>query len=82
MPSVILHILNEDPILGEVDHLPAPTDNTITLKNPRRRDGKDLHYLSASVTDVIWPMTRIAFIEILPGEEEERVIGFVREHNP
>lgn len=79
MPTILIHILNEDPILGEVNELPAPTDQIITVKNPRRRDGKDLHYLQANVTEVIWPMARIAFIEIIPGEEEEEIIGFVRE---
>jgi hypothetical protein len=79
MPTILIHILNEDPILGEVAELPTATDQTILVKNPRRRDGKDLHYLQANVTDVIWPMVRIAFIEIIPGEEEEQLIGFVRE---
>jgi len=79
MPTLLIHILNEDPILGEVPELPAPTDQIILVKNPRRRDGKDLHYLQANVTEVIWPMSRCAFIEIIPGEEEEEIIGFVRE---
>ncbi len=79
MPTILIHIMNEDPILGEVNELPAATDQIITVKNPRRRDGKDLHYLQANVTEVIWPMGRIAFIEIIPGEEEEEIIGFVRE---
>lgn len=79
MPTILIHILNEDPILGEVAELPAPSDQIVTVKNPRRRDGKDLHYLQANVTEVIWPMARIAFIEIIPGAEEEEIIGFVRE---
>jgi hypothetical protein len=79
MPSILVHILNEDPILGEVDALPAPSDNTITLKNPRRRDGKDIIYLDVSVTNVIFPIHRISFIEVLPAGEEEEIITFVRE---
>lgn len=79
MPTVLVHIANEDPILGEVDQLPATTDTNILIKNPRRRDGKDLTNLMASVTQVIWPMVRIGFIEIVPGGEEEQIIGFVRE---
>jgi hypothetical protein len=79
MPTVLIHIANEDPIMGEVDQLPSVTDTNMLVKNPRRRDGKDLHYLQASVTQVIWPMVRIGFIEIIPGEEEEQLIGFVRE---
>jgi hypothetical protein len=79
MPTVLIHIANEDPILGEVESLPGPGDQSILVKNPRRRDGKDLHYLQANVTDVIWPINRIAFIELIPGSEEEQIIGFVRE---
>jgi hypothetical protein len=79
MPTVLIHIANEDPVLGEVDQLPAVTDTNILVKNPRRRDGKDLPNLLANVTQVIWPMVRIGFIEIVPGGEEEQLIGFVRE---
>ena len=77
--SILLHLPNEDAVVCEVEELPKPTDTILLVNNPRRRDGKDLHYLEASVTSVIWPMHRIAFIELLPGEEEDRIIGFVRE---
>jgi hypothetical protein len=79
MPTVLIHIANEDPILGEVDQLPGLTDTNMLVKNPRRRDGKDLPNIMNSVTQVIWPMVRIGFIEIVPGSEEEQIIGFVRE---
>ncbi|MDT8897262.1 MAG: hypothetical protein ACPLUL_10455 [Thermanaerothrix sp.] len=79
MPSVIIHLNNEDPVLGEIDALPSPTDYLIIVKNPRKRDGKDLHYIEANVTTVIWPVSRINFIEVLPAAEEEEVISFVRE---
>lgn len=77
--TVILHISNEDPVVGEIEELPTPSDTTISLSNPRKRDGKDLHFLDADVTTVIWPWERINFLEILPSEEEEKIIGFVRE---
>jgi hypothetical protein len=79
MPSVIVHLNNEDPVLGEVDAIPSPTDSLIIVKNPRKRDGKDLHYIEANVTTVIWPVSRINFIEVLPTTEEEEVISFIRE---
>lgn len=79
MPTILIHISNEDPILGEVESLPTTNDQSIRVKNPRRRDGKDLHYLQANVTEVIWPVGRIAFIEIIPGDQEDQIIGFVRE---
>ncbi len=79
MPTVLIHIMNEDPVAGEVEHLPSPTDNLIILKNPRKRDGKDLHYLEPNVSTVIWPISRINFIEVMPTGEEEEIITFIRE---
>lgn len=79
MPSLVLHIVNEDPVVGEVDVLPSPVDILVIIKNPRKRDGKDLNYLEPNVTTVIWPMSRINFIEVLPTSEEEEIITFVRE---
>ncbi len=76
---IFVHILNEDPVLGDVEQLPGPADTNVLLSNPRKRDGKDIPSLMASVTQVIVPMHRIAYIEVMPGEEEEQIIGFVRE---
>jgi hypothetical protein len=77
--SIILHISGEPSILGEIDELPKTTDTLITVSNPRLRDGKDLHYLEHNVVKVIWPVDKITLIEVLESEEEERLIGFVRE---
>jgi len=77
--SVILHIAGEPSILGELEELPKPTDNLITVSNPRLRDGKDIHYLEHNVVKVIWPVDKITLIEVLESEEEEHLIGFVRE---
>ncbi|HSB01154.1 MAG TPA: hypothetical protein VLE49_10920 [Anaerolineales bacterium] len=77
--SVILHISGESAIMGEVDDLPKPSDTLIIVSNPRLRDGKDIHYLEHNVVKVIWPIDKITLIEILESEEEEHLIGFVRE---
>ncbi|GMR11153.1 MAG: hypothetical protein BMS9Abin28_1979 [Anaerolineae bacterium] len=77
--TVLLHLSGEDPVLGEIEEIPAPTDTTVTVNNPRRRDGKDLPYIDRNVVTVIWPMHRVTFMEILPSTEEEELIGFVRE---
>ena len=79
MPTVIMHMASEDAVVGEVDELPKMSDTLVTLKNPRRKDGKDLAYLEQNVTQVIWPINRLTLIEILPGAEEEEIISFVRE---
>lgn len=77
--TIIVHIPSEPSVIGEVEELPKPDDQSITLHNPRQKDGKDLHYLEHNVVQVIYPMHRISVIEILPGEEEDQIIGFVRE---
>ena len=77
--TVILHIKNSEPVIAEVDELPKSNDLVITIKNPRSLDGKDLHYLMDKVVTVIWPIESLYFIEVMPSEEEEQIIGFVRE---
>jgi hypothetical protein len=77
--TVIIHPTGEEPIIGEVEELPQPTDLSITINSPRRIDGKELHYLTESVLTVIWPISRLNFIEVLPTKAEEEIIGFVRE---
>jgi hypothetical protein len=77
--TLVVHIQNSDPVVGEADELPSPTDTMIVVKNPRRLDGKDIHYLSENVLTVYWPVDRINFIEVLSEGEEEEIIGFVRE---
>lgn len=79
MHTILIHIHNEDPVLGEVENLPGVTDTIISVNNPRKRDGKDLPNLTQNVTTVIWPMVRVGFIEIIPGEQDEQIFGFVRE---
>ena len=77
--SVILHIAGESSILGEIEELPKSTDTIVVVSNPRMRDGKDIHYLEHNVVKVIWPINKLTLIEILESEEEENLIGFVRE---
>lgn len=78
--TIIVHIKNEEAVLGEIENMPAPSDQVIVMDNPRRRDGKDLHYLEDEATTIIIPWHRINFIEIMPSESEmEEVITFVRE---
>jgi hypothetical protein len=77
--TIQIHIVNEEPLLAEVEALPAPTDTLVYAMNPRLRDGKDVRFLAPNVTTVILPMSRVNFIQVLPSGTEERVIGFVRE---
>jgi len=77
--QVILHISNEEPIVGDIEELPQPGDTVLIINNPRKRDGKDVPYLSVDVTTVMWPWSKVNFLEIMPAEAEEEIVGFVRE---
>lgn len=77
--TLILHIQGIEPVVGEADEIPPLDATLILIHNPRRVDGKDLSFLADNVVTMMWPVDKINFIEIQSGEEEDRIIGFVRE---
>ncbi|HKZ43420.1 MAG TPA: hypothetical protein VJZ78_00100 [Anaerolineales bacterium] len=77
--TLLIHVVNEDPIVGDVDELPGKTDTMVWVNNPRRKDGKDIHYLDSRVVTILIPVARITFIEIIPSEIEEEIISFVKD---
>ena len=80
MPQTVqIHITNEEPIVAEIENLPAPSDTLLMAMNPRTRDGKDLRFLAPNVTTLILPVNRLNYIQLLPSGEEEKVVGFVRD---
>lgn len=88
--SVIVHLLGEDAFLGEVDSLPDPTHSYILLRNIRRKDGKELPYVTNGATAFLYPWSRISFVETMgdvpgtaaaaaDGGGSTTVLGFFRE---
>ena len=71
--TVMIHVLNEDAVVGEVDALPEPNDQVIIVSNVRRRDGRDVSYILPETN------TRVHCVEILPSEGEEEIVSFIRE---
>jgi hypothetical protein len=79
VPTVIIHIQNEESVMGEVNQLPGFNDNILMVKNPRRKDGRELDYLEPDTDTVLWPLTRVNFIEVVGAGEGDKIISFVRE---
>lgn len=77
--KVLVHVLNEEAVVGEIEQLPDPTDQVLILRNVRYRDGRDVSYVLPETDTVIYPWERIHCVEILPGESEEDVVSFIRE---
>lgn len=79
----MLHVLNEETIVADLEGLPGPQDNCVVAHNPRKRDGKRLPMLAEGVNTVIYPWARITFIEVLDESEGvasgDSIVGFFRE---
>ena len=61
MPTVIIHVQNEDPVVGEMDALPGSNDLLIIVKNPRRKWGHMFNILLYNCQ--IW-----RYVEIYPQD--------------
>jgi hypothetical protein len=77
--TLLVHIENEDAVVGEVEELPDPTAQYIALRSPRLRDGREVTYLLAETNVVLYPWNRVHSVEILPTEEDEQIVTFIRE---
>jgi len=77
--TLLVHMENEDAVVGEVEELPDPNAQYITLRSPRLRDGREVTYLLAETNVVLYPWSRVHSVEILPTEEDEQIVTFIRE---
>ena len=77
--TVLLHIQNEDAVIGEMEALPDPTAQFLKVDRPRLRDGREVPYFLAETNTVIYPWHRIHSLEILPQDGEDKIVTFVRE---
>lgn len=79
MPTIYVHVQGLEAFVAEVESLPDPQDSFIVCNNPRKRDGKDLEYVLAEVSQIMVPWHRINFVEVMPSGEEEEVFTFIRD---
>ena len=77
---VVIHVHNEDPFVAEMDDVPNPNDNFLLVRNPRKRDGKSLTFITTGATSFIYPWNRISFVELMDeAQTQDSVVGFFRE---
>ncbi len=77
--TLIVHLLNEDAVVGEVEDLPETASQYLMLSSPRLRDGRDVSYLLPETNIVIYPWIRVHSVEVLPTETDEQIVTFIRE---
>ena len=76
--TVIVHVMGDDPFVGELENMPQPSDQALILLNPRQRDNKPLRYLERETISMILPLHRVNFVEIMPSQDTEEVDLFFR----
>ncbi len=74
--TLYIHLIQDPPLLLDVDDLPSATDTLIIGRNPRTRDGKDYQNILPEVTTVMFPISRISFIELMPDQETDTLLPF------
>ncbi len=77
--TVLIHIKNEESVVGEIERVPEPTDQVVVIHNVRYRDGREVSYILPETDTVVYPWRQIHCMEILPSETEEEVVTFIRE---
>jgi len=73
--SVIAHLVNQEPIEGEIDELPTATAMLIPLRNPKRRSNRELEWLDHRTTILFIATSHLVSLEVmLPRSDEDRII--------
>ncbi|HLT19634.1 MAG TPA: hypothetical protein VKZ96_09265 [Thermomicrobiales bacterium] len=77
----LIHIISEDPVLGELDEMPDPTHTFLRVRNATKKDGKPLDMIDARTTSIAYPWSRITYVEFFNEDtQREVVMGFFREN--
>jgi hypothetical protein len=87
--TVVVHLMGEDAFVAEVDDLPDPNHAYVLLRNPRKRDGKELPYVTTGAQAFLYPWHRLSFLEMMEevpglaasanGAPATQILGFFRE---
>lgn len=71
MITLLVHIANAEPIKLDVEEMPSLTDIAIIGMNPRDRKDREVNWIDEGVTTIIFPWSRINYIQVLPDKEAE-----------
>ncbi len=71
--NVVIHILNEQPLLADLFDAPSASDVTVICTNLRTLNGKRPVFIDHIDSTFVLPLATIRFIEIPPGARGEVV---------
>ncbi len=80
MIPVIVHLVGEDAIYGELDGAPDPSHQFLFLRNVTKKDRKPLSYLMEGEEVFLYAWRRITFVEVmqditLPRTSAASIVG-------
>lgn len=64
--DVVVHLLNEQPLLADLFEMPTPTDSVFVFTNLRTLDGRRPVFVDHSDSTFYFPMQHLRFVEIPP----------------
>jgi hypothetical protein len=64
LKNAVIHLHNEQPLLGDLLEMPSPADVAVRMTNLRSLDGKRPIFVDDSASIFIFAYHRISFIEI------------------
>jgi hypothetical protein len=72
--QVIVHIVNEEAFVAEMEEMPSQGATYIVIANPRTRENKHVQWALNGAVRFIFPIARISFIEVMMSEQDREGI--------
>jgi hypothetical protein len=78
--QVVVHVINEEAFVAEMEDMPPTGATYIVVSNPRSRENKSLQWAMSGAVRFIFPISRVAFIELMMSEaDREGIEPFYRD---
>ncbi len=74
-----IHFYNQDPIRGMLLEMPSVRDTLVRVQSPLQDNNIEVEYLHTGVSVIFVPVNDIKCIEILPEDDGDDLVSFVRE---
>ncbi len=67
MFRAVIHPLNDQPIVVDIEEMPLPTDIALVCRNVRTIDGKRPKFIDRNDSTFIFPYLSLRFVEVYSG---------------
>jgi hypothetical protein len=71
---VVVHLVNTDPFVADIEAMPPADAAYIYVTNPRTREGRPVPWDSGGTRGFIFPFSRVSYVELMISEEQKQSI--------